>query len=322
MERIYEVTEDDAGLRLDTVLATRVLDVSRSFAQKLIKSHHILINGSPCKPSYILRRGDSIRIELPSDNTAEEENSPKPVAIPLNVLFEDDDIIVLNKPPGLVVHPGAGKKDISLVHGLLAHCESLSQVGAPERPGIVHRLDEGTSGAIVVAKTDRAYWGLIEQFQKRQVSKEYVAIVWGCPKGKSGEIRTLINRHPKNRKKMAVSEHGREAITLWRVARKWDGFSLLNVKILTGRTHQIRVHMAYIHHPVVGDSIYGSHEKRVKQLKEGRLREVLKTIRRQMLHAFRLEFFHPVTHREIKITAPLPDDMQGLIYVLDDVALS
>ncbi len=321
MEKVYDITENDIGCRLDTVLATKVLDVSRSFAQKLIRSHHILINGSPCKPSYILKPGDSISVELPSDFKTGEDNLPKPISIPLEILFEDEDIVVVNKPPGLVVHPGAGKKDVSLVHGLLAHCGCLSQVGAPERPGIVHRLDEDTSGAIVVAKTDRAYWGLIEQFQKREVSKEYVAIVWGCPKEESGEIRTLINRHPKNRKKMAVSERGREAITLWQVARRWNGFSLLNVKILTGRTHQIRVHLAFIHYPVVGDSVYGSHERRVKGIKNNQLRKMLQTIKRQMLHSFKLEFLHPIDNKAIRITAPLPDDMQGLIDVMDELAV-
>ncbi len=314
--KVYRVSSDEAGQRIDSFLASEVLDISRSFAQKLIESGRVKVNGAFCKPSYELRCGDYIEVSLLS---REEDNLPslRPVSIPLEVLFEDDDIVVVNKPSGLVVHPGAGRENVSLVHGLLAHCSSLSQVGAPERPGIVHRLDEDTSGAIVIAKTDKAYWSLIKQFQNREVSKEYIAIVWNCPKKNHGEIRTCMSRHPKDRKKMAVSDSGREAITIWDVSKRWRSFSKLSVKILTGRTHQIRVHLAYIHHPIVGDEVYGKHSRRVKSIKDAALKKHLKKVNRQMLHAFRLSLYHPTKEKRLEFVAPLPEDMKELVRVFD-----
>jgi 23S rRNA pseudouridine1911/1915/1917 synthase len=217
-----------------------------------------------------------------------------------------------------VVHPGAGHFEGTLVHGLLAHSPRLAVQGSPLRPGIVHRLDKDTSGALVIARSERAYLDLIEQFKVRDVHKEYLALAYGSPAARRGEIRTLLGRHPTDRKKIAVVKAGgREAVSLWSVEKDWGEVSLLKVTIKTGRTHQIRVHLSHIGHPVVGDEVYGGGRRRAKTVKSGPVRDLLLEAHRQMLHAAHLEFRHPVSGERVSATAPLPDDFMHLVRGLD-----
>lgn len=311
------VDEQGSGYRLDTFVSSRVPDVSRNFIKRLILAGWIHVNGNATKPGYILKPGDLIDITLPDYSTGAINLTPRQIS--LNILFEDDHIIVVDKQPGLVVHPGAGREEETLVHGLLAHCGKLASVGAPERPGIVHRLDEHTSGLIVVAKTDPAYWGLAAQFQNRTVEKYYVAFVWGNPKDDHGIVDAPIGRHPKNRKKMAVIPYGRPSVSQWQIDKVWPGFAKLLVKILTGRTHQIRVHLAHIHHPILGDEIYGRHSRRLKSVQNKEIRKYLKLIARQMLHAKTLKFRHPVTNELLSFSSDLPDDMRDLEKTFDRI---
>lgn len=318
MEKIikhFTVTADEEGVRLDTFIARRLEEVSRSYVQGLIREGLVTVEDTLKKPGYYVRCGDHVRIEIP-ENADLECPTLEPIYVPLDVIYEDDDIVVVNKPPGMVVHPGAGKEKVSLVHALLFRCGSLTSIGSPERPGIVHRLDEDTTGIIVIAKTDRAYWHLVKQFQERQIFKEYIVIVWGIPKQNHGTIQTFLNRHPKDRKKMAVTDKGREAVTHWKIVKTWSGFSLLSVHLVTGRTHQIRVHMAHIHHPVVGDRIYGRHEKMTQRVKDCSLRTHLITVTRQMLHAWKLRIIHPVSGETMQFKAPVPEDMKKLMGIL------
>jgi 23S rRNA pseudouridine1911/1915/1917 synthase len=237
--------------------------------------------------------------------------------MPLEILFEDDHLIVLNKRPGLVVHPGAGHRDGTLVHGLLAHTSRLATQGSPLRPGIVHRLDQFTSGAMVVAKSDVAYLGLIRQFKDHQVGKEYLAIVYGLFKERRGEIRTGIDRHAIDRRKMAVvHSRGREAISQWEVEEEFGEASLIRIRIRTGRTHQIRVHLSHMQHPVVGDSTYGGGKRRAGSVRSAGLRQLLAAVERQMLHARRLSFSHPVTGGPLSLAAEPPADFLDLLRAL------
>ena len=274
----------------------------------------VLVNGSQVKASYEIRYGDKISVWLPLLEAGEQLT---PENIPLDVLYEDENIIVINKAPGIVVHPGAGHETGTLVHGLLAHCSHLAMQGAPQRPGIVHRLDQNTSGALVVAKSERAYLSLIEQFKTHTVQKEYLALVYGRVFPVEGEIRTQLDRHPVDRKKMAVSQtKGREAISRWRLEKAWDEVTLLRVAIETGRTHQIRVHLSHMAHPIVGDETYGGGKRRARSVKCRSLQTVLLTVERQMLHAWRLAFRHPITQVVLCFTAPIPSDFSQLLAAL------
>ncbi len=307
----FTIESEDRGHRLDVFLSSRCGDCSRSRIQKLIQEGHVLVNGIPVKARYELHLADrvSIRLSLPE---VREIVIPQPMS--LDVLYEDEDILVLNKPPGLIVHPGAGHEEGTLVHGLLAHCGSLASQGSPRRPGIVHRLDRNTSGALVIAKSDRAYLDLIRQFKDHAVVKEYLALVYGSLPRPSGEIRTLMGRHPVDRKRMAVLEKGgREAISSWDVETDWGEVSLIRVRIKTGRTHQIRVHLSYLHHPVVGDDVYGGGKRKARLVVSAALRSILLTVNRQMLHAGKLEFHHPRSHDPLSFVAPLPADLAGII---------
>ncbi len=276
----------------------------------MIKAGQVLVNGLAAKPSYEIRTGDSISVRLPGP---EHPDRLIPQAMTLDILFEDEDIVVINKAPGIVVHPGAGHTEGTLVHGLLAHCRRLAPQGAPLRPGIVHRLDRHTSGALVVAKSDVAYLDLIHQFKHQLVAKHYLALVYGCFPQSSGQVKTLLGRHPMDRKKMAVLEgKGREAVTLWRVEKAWEEVTLLRVTIETGRTHQIRVHLSHLQHPVVGDATYGGGKRRAGLVKSDHLREILTKADRQMLHAEVLTFFHPRTKESMAFKAPLAEDFDLL----------
>jgi len=274
------------------------LALSRSQAARLIKLQQIRVNGRPVKPSYQVQKGDLIQGNLPEPEPLELV----PEEIPLDILYEDESILVLNKPAGLVVHPAPGHARGTLVHALIGHGRQLSGIGGVQRPGIVHRLDRDTSGVMLVAKTDRAHQALSAQLKNREVLKEYLAVVHGTFEEKAGTVSTVIGRHARDRKKMStLPRRGRPAITSYQVVEEFPGYSVVKVKIQTGRTHQIRVHMKYLNHPVVGDPLYG------RGVKDHPL------IRRQALHAKRIAFKHPVTGTPVEFEAPLPEDMGNLL---------
>lgn len=316
-EYSFAVSYEQSGQRLDLLLSRMFADFSRSRFKKLIDEDLVLVNGVPARPSYVTRAGDLIVAKVPEQGP-DELLKPEPMS--LDILFEDEDLLIVNKAPGLVVHPGAGHVEGTLIHGLLAHSPRLALQGSPLRPGIVHRLDKNTSGALVIAKSDRAYLNLVRQFRERGVRKEYLALVYGSPSKSEGEISSLLGRHPTDRKKIAVLKNrGREALSRWRVENDWGEAALLKVQIETGRTHQIRVHLSHIGHPVVGDETYGGGRRRAMRVKSAPVRDLLLGAQRQMLHAMRLEFTHPVSGEAISANAPLPDDFRELIEKLDSL---
>ncbi len=295
---------------MDLFLASRSLDISRSRIQELIRKGAVQVNQGPSRASYKVRAGDHIKMTVPPPSPPSLE--PEPVAF--EIIHEDDSILVVNKPAGLVVHPAAGHATGTLVHGLLWHCRGLSGIGGVTRPGIVHRLDKDTSGLMVVAKNDQAHAGLARQFKSGEIKKEYKALVNGKMRGREGKIDLPIGRHPRKRKEMAVaSKRGKDAITLWWLMERFEsGFSLVSVSIKTGRTHQIRVHFSNMGHPVVGDQVYGYGKNWWKGhplWKKG----VLPLPQRQMLHAGSLGFHHPETGRFMTFEAPIPEDMEEMI---------
>lgn len=303
-----------SGLRLDVFLSRCVVDRSRSQIQRWIQDGRVTIAGEAVKPSRVMEVGEEVRVRLPTEPL---EPALPPCPMPLDILFEDDHILVINKAPGLVVHPGAGHRDGTLVHGLLAYTSRLASQGAPLRPGIVHRLDQNTSGAMVIARSDAAYLDLIRQFKEHRVGKEYLAIVHGVFKELRGEIRTGIDRHATDRKKMAVvRSRGREAVSRWEVEEDFGEVSFVRVWIQTGRTHQIRVHFSHLGHPVVGDSTYGGGKRRAQSIHSVSLRRLLTPVDRQMLHAWRLSFDHPVTSTPLAFTAEPPLDFSDLLGAL------
>ena len=309
----FAVNEGEAGRRLDTVLASRLPFLSRSCAGQLIREKRVRVNGTPRKAAYILHYKDSVQGEVPAFPPTP---SPEPEPIPLHILFEDDQIIVINKPPGMVIHPAPGHPDRTLVNALIHHCPNIYRGEEPLRPGIVHRLDKDTSGALIVAKTALAYDHLKKQFKNRQVRKQYMALVYGHVDKSTGIVQTPVGRHPVDRKKMSTSAaRGRPAETSWRVRMNLDAATLLDVRIRTGRTHQIRVHCADMGHPVVGDFRYGG-KKRWKDASSAEARHILKSVKRQMLHAWRLTCSHPSMGHELGFESPIPDDMEGVISAL------
>jgi len=308
--RRFTVPPAEAGERLDAFLA-RVSGLSRARVQRLMEDGFVLVDGRPQKPRHRIAPGQRVEVRIPD---------PTPLAlvperIPLDILHEDADLIVLNKPAGLVVHPGAGRMSGTLVHALLAHCRSLPGIGGVERPGIVHRLDRDTSGVLVIAKTDLAHQALSQQFKARQVQKRYLALVHGEMAVGAGRIEAPIGRREHDRKRMGVRrEGGREARTHFRVLRRLPGMTLVELNLETGRTHQIRVHLAHIHHPVVGDQVYGGRrERRQAAGSEDRAP-------RQMLHAWRLGFRHPRTGLWLEFLAPIPEDFRQASGVTDEMA--
>ena len=300
----------DSGQRLDLLIASRISDCSRSAAANLIREKKIRVNGIIQKPGYRVRPGDEIRGKfLPPEPLI---SNAEPVDI--DILFEDKDMIVLDKQPGMVVHPAPGHHTGTLVNGLLYHCPELEGVGDRLRPGIVHRLDQDTSGVLVVAKNARAHHSLSLQFKSRQVNKEYIALVYGKLAADSGTITLPIGRHPVDRKKM--SPHGRKrrtAETWWRVRERFKHTTLLEINLKTGRTHQIRVHCAAVNHPIVGDAVYGG-QKAWKRA--GDENGVLRSVSRQMLHAWRIEFIHPGTASMVSFEAPIAQDLAKLLAAL------
>ncbi len=294
--------------RLDLFLRDRFPAVSRAAIQRLIEEGHIQVDGRTVKPTHHPRAGEEIRVHWPEAKPAEAQ----PEEIPLEIIYEDKDLLVLNKPPGLVVHPAAGHDEHTLVNALLHHCAGeLSGIGGVARPGIVHRLDKETSGCLVVAKNDTAHLDLAAQFAGRTMEKIYQAIVCGEPAREHGEIRAAIARHPTHRKRMAVSDgSGREAWTTYRVIERLPGAALMEALLHTGRTHQIRVHFQHIGHPVVGDATYGKRQN-------ARLSEVTGHVApRQMLHAWKLAFRHPRQERKLSFVAPPPADFTAMLGAL------
>ena len=310
-EHRFEVSQQDAGSRLDVFLSRMDLELSRNQVQRFIENNHIQVNGKPQKASYRLRPGEQVSVSLPPPPPP--ELTPEP--LPLQILYEDEYLIGVNKPPGLVVHPATSHRKSTLVHGLLHHCDHLADLGGPLRPGIVHRLDKDTSGIIVVAKNNSAYRHLSSQFKEKSVYKEYTALVHGRLRQSSGEFTAPIQRHPKNRKKMGIIAGGRDAFTSWWLEMMFGEVSLVKVVIKTGRTHQIRVHFAHAQHPVVGDATYGG-KKRVRSIENPLVRGRLSKVRRQMLHARRLQLEHPATGERLDLSTPMPEDMSDLIAFL------
>jgi len=288
-------------------VAAKIPDMSRSHAVLLIRKGRVLINGSPKRSSHRVRTDDRVDV----DDISPEPIDLKPESIPLEILFQDSDLVLVNKPPGLVVHPAPGHESGTLVNALLFHCPDMAGIGGEIRPGIVHRLDRDTSGVLVAAKNDRSQAALARQFEIRSVTKTYAALVFGEISDPSGSISFPIGRHPKDRKKMSIaSPRGREAQTDWLVEERFHGVTLLKLNLRTGRTHQIRVHCAAIHHPVVGDPVYCG--KQIRGL-DPKVRRLIEPIRRQMLHARCLEFEHPGTGKKMRIEAAMPDDMVELL---------
>lgn len=295
------------GQRIDAWLAAAIPSQSRARLQALIAEGHILVGGMPAKASARLRGGESIRVTVPAPKPAE----PAPEDIPLHVVYEDAWLLVLDKPAGLVVHPGAGQDSGTIVNALLHRVKDLSGVGGVLRPGIVHRLDRGTSGLLLVAKDDETHRSLARQFAGRTVEKEYLAIVHGVPRARQGRIDTPIGRDPVHRKKMSTrAPRGRTARSDYTVAEALDGAAVVRVRIHTGRTHQIRVHLASIGHPVAGDATYGG--TRTPSSRTPAARTALSSLPRPALHAARLAFTHPATGQRIELESPLPDDLTRL----------
>jgi 23S rRNA pseudouridine1911/1915/1917 synthase len=287
----FVVTENDAKLRLDQFLARRLPEYSRSRLQQLIRSGFVRLNEQTTRPRHVVRRGDKIDLREPPV----EKIDVQPEPIPLEIIFEDNDLIVINKPAGLTVHPGAGQREHTLVNALLSHCATLSGIGGKERPGIVHRLDKETSGCLVVAKNDMAHRELSKQFAARIVEKVYLALVAGRLRKATGIIEGKIGRHPVHRQRMRVtSVRGRSAKTEYRVIRSSNEASLIECRLHTGRTHQIRVHLHHLGHPVLGDKVYAQ--------------RAAKSFPRQMLHAWKLGFHHPRNGEWKNFEAPLPPD--------------
>ena len=302
MNKTSEILTATKPDRLDRWLSNQLSDLSRSRIQKLIEQGCVEINAETCTDKNAkVKPGDRIHLTIP----AAQPTNLQPEDIPLDILYEDDHLLILNKPAGLVVHPAAGHQDGTLVNALLAHCP-LAEIGGEQRPGIVHRLDKDTTGAIAIAKTDQAYQHLQAQLKAKTARREYLGVVYGVPKTESGTINQPIGRHPVDRKKMAVvpeEKGGRPAITHWHIKERLGNYTLIHFQLETGRTHQIRVHSAYIGHPIVGDPLYSSG------------RDIGVNLPGQALHAWKLTLQHPISQEWISVTAPLPKAFTTLLEV-------
>ncbi len=296
----YKVQNESC--RLDKYIAEKNSNYSRAIIQKMIIDEKVLVNGKKTKNSYKVTTGDVITIE---DSEPKEDFKLKPQKINLDVIYEDDDIIIINKEKGMVVHPGNGNPDGTLANAILERCkDSLSGIGGVVRPGIVHRIDKDTSGLVIVAKNDNAHLNISKQIQERKVTKTYIALVRGNIKENEATINMPIGRSTQDRKKMAVTKKGKEAITHFKVLKRYNGFTLLEVKIETGRTHQIRVHLAQIGYPIVGDVVYSNGKNPFN-------------VKGQMLHAQKLEFVHPTTNKLVSYEAPLPEYFSNVLKMLE-----
>ncbi|MBO0722331.1 MAG: RluA family pseudouridine synthase [Blastocatellia bacterium] len=313
------VPAENAGERIDVFLASQIKQASRSQIRRAIESGDITVSKCAVKPSYSVRAGEEIQVELPSP--APLEAAPEP--IPLAIIYEDEEIIVIDKPAGMVTHPGAGATSGTLANALVYHFNQISHQpprrGGASRPGIVHRLDVGTSGLIVVAKTDRAHIHLAGQFASRTVVKCYQALVYGSMKEQEGRIDLPVGRDPRGRVKMAVrpEEGGRPALTIYQVRERFEEFTRLDVEIKTGRTHQIRVHLAHLKHPVAGDVTYGG--GREKTIRNAQARAAIAKLGRTFLHAAHLTIVHPTKNMEMSFRSPLPRELQSFLEILRKV---
>ena len=308
---LLAVEAAEAGHRLDRFLVSRLVGRSRAEVTRWIHAGAVTIGGSPCRPAHRLRAGDLVRVVAPPALPSPLEPEP----MPLERLYEDEQILVLVKPAGLAVHPGAGIRGGTLVNALLALGSEWSTIGGVHRPGIVHRLDRGTSGLMVVARTDVAHRGLAEEFRARRVEKEYHALVWGRPGAARGRIEAPIGRDPVHRARMAVRDAGRAAVTRYEVLEELPRATLLSVRPLTGRTHQIRVHCAALGHPLVGDSLYGGSAV-ARGVDGGALAAAVRLLARPALHAHALAFTHPSTGARLRFSAPAPEDFRLILAAL------
>jgi 23S rRNA pseudouridine1911/1915/1917 synthase len=294
----FVVAPEEAGVRIDRYLSVQCQDISRSYLQKLLKEQSVLVEEKPVKSNYKVNAGDRISLTLPEIR----EPDIMPEDIPLDIIYEDKDIILINKPKGMVVHPAAGHYSGTLVNGLMSHCRSeLSGINGVMRPGIVHRIDMDTTGVLIVCKNDMAHNSISEQLKEHSITRKYAAIVHGVLKEEEGTINAPIGRHPVDRKKMSINEkNGREAVTHYRVLERFKQFTYIECQLETGRTHQIRVHMASINHPLLGDSVYGPAKCPFR-------------LQGQTLHAGVLGIIHPRTGQYMEFTAPLPDYFEELL---------
>ena len=306
------VPEHKGKERIDTFLTREISQVSRSQIQRLIKEGFVTVDGERVKPNHSLHPSEKIQVFLPKRRAIDV----LPEDIPLDIVYEDDYLIVVNKKAGMVVHPAFGHSGGTLVNALLARCAKLSSVNEPARPGIVHRIDKDTSGLLVVAKNDEVHRHLADQFGEKSVVRHYVAVVWGRFPQSSGTIETLLARSSRDRRQMRVTAEGKRAVTHFDVVERFPLTSLVNLRLETGRTHQIRVHLAHIHHPVFGDQTYGGRGRRLGGLNKSNTAlamELLEIMPRQALHAKSLGFTHPVTREQLSFDSDLPDDMKRLI---------
>ena len=303
MENKVLQAEEFVGDRIDKFLSCRLEEVSRSYIQKLIKEGHVSVNGKPVKANYKLGAGDEISVELPEA----KEPDILPEDIPLDILYEDQDILVVNKPKGMVVHPAAGHYSGTLVNALMYHCkDSLSGINGVMRPGIVHRIDMDTTGSLLVCKNDEAHRILAEQLKEHTIRREYHAIVYGNIKEDTGTVDAPIGRHPTDRKKLSINhKNGKQAVTHYEVLERFGNFTYIRCRLETGRTHQIRVHMASLHHPLLGDEVYGPSS-----------RPPFPGLKGQVLHAKILGIYHPATGEYMEFDAPLPQYFVDLLQKL------
>ncbi len=314
MEEIKTIHADieDKGQRLDVFLSTRLSGLTRSRIKGMIEEGRASVNGAVAKAGYKLKAADTVTVSVPET----KEAAFAPEAVPLEILFEDDDVIVVNKPADMPTHPGAGRTSGTLVNALLNHTRELSTLGGNDRPGIVHRLDKDTTGILVVAKNDRSHLFLSAQFKAHTTGRRYIALVWGAVADDEGTIDIAIGRDAVHRKKISPrTKKSRTALTYYKVLKRFNQLSLVELKPRTGRTHQLRVHLASINHPVVGDQVYG--RKKIPSTLPGPAGDCLKRIKRQLLHAATLAFVHPSTGLVMEFESPLPPDMQEAVEVME-----
>ena len=312
----YHIQVDQHGTRLDRFLISAIEGVSRTYLQKLIRKGEVTVNDKVAKqPSHQLQHGDSVCLTLPSSRPLD---TLQPEGIPLDILYEDSHLIVLNKPAGMLVHPANAVNVGTLVNALLAHCTDLSGIGGIERPGIVHRLDKNTSGVLVVAKTDVVHRDLSVQFERHSITRQYVAVVCGVPTKTTGTIDARIARSRRDRRRMTtVKTDGRHAVTHYEVLGASHKFAFVQLTLETGRLHQIRVHLQHIGHPVVGDAIYGGEQRALNDADTPKLKRALAQLKRQALHAHLLGFVHPATGENLTFSVPMPKDMQQVVGALE-----
>ena len=315
----FQINEQQVGFRLDQFLVSQFPEHSRSYFYRLIKNRYVLVNDQPVKSGYLLRLGDRVTVHL-----KKTEIDLVPAPIPIKIVYEDDDLLVLDKPAGMVVHPGKGNETNTLVNALLHYSNHLADTGEKLRPGIVHRLDKDTSGLIVIAKNDLAQRKLRRQFDTKEIFRIYWALVWGNFDQEKGTIHEPIARSRKNPIKFVVDPRGRDAITHFKVLQRFQYVTLLEIRLETGRTHQIRVHMRHINHPVVGDQLYNGRETQLLNLPENlrkRGEHLLKLLPHQTLHAKKLTFLHPRTNERVAFESDLPENFQQALQKLPNLFL-